>query len=102
MSDVNLLETTDAAVWAKEFIRLHGDKRPDEGLMISWFSNLWAATHDPLADEIEQLGVEIAAAVDKQDRQRAEIRWLRAEIEQKQKVVDAAQRLLRVYKHRRS
>jgi hypothetical protein len=28
--------TTDAQVWAQEFVRLHGG---DEGLMIGWFAN---------------------------------------------------------------
>lgn len=50
MSD--LLSTTDASVWAKEFVKLHGG---DEDLMIAWFANMWAATHDPLQIEIEEL-----------------------------------------------
>jgi len=37
-ADLNrcLLSTTDALVWAEEFVRIHGG---DEGLMISWFAN---------------------------------------------------------------
>ena len=59
MSEINLLQTTDAGVWAKEFMRLHGNKLPDEGLMIAWFANMWAATHDPLTKEIERLTAEL-------------------------------------------
>jgi len=55
MSDINLLATTDAKVWAAEFMRMHGDKLPDEGLMIASFANMWAATYDPLQAEIERL-----------------------------------------------
>lgn len=39
--EINLHETDDAVVWAKEFMRIFGDRRDDidEGLMISWFAN---------------------------------------------------------------
>lgn len=48
----DLLKTTDAHAWAKEFVRLHGG---DEGLMVTWFANMWAATYDPLQARIERL-----------------------------------------------
>ena len=60
MNDINLLATTDAKVWAEEFMRMHGYKLPDEGLMIAWFANMWAATHDPMLAEIERLEIENA------------------------------------------
>ena len=28
----------------------------DEGLMIAWFANYWAAVHDPLQEKIDRLG----------------------------------------------
>ena len=41
--ELNLLETTDATVWAKEFVRLHGG---DEELMVTWFANAMCAQMD--------------------------------------------------------
>lgn len=40
-----LLETTDAMVWAEEFMRNFGDKldQIDRGLMVGWFANAMAA-----------------------------------------------------------
>lgn len=40
-----LLETTDAMVWAEEFMKNFGDKldQIDEGLMVGWFANAMAA-----------------------------------------------------------
>jgi hypothetical protein len=35
-SAINLHATTDAMVWAREYVRMHGG---DEGLMLSWFAN---------------------------------------------------------------
>jgi len=45
---VNLLETTDAMVWAKEFVRTKNRMKwtlddIDEGLMVGWFANAMAA-----------------------------------------------------------
>lgn len=57
-AEMKLLQTTDASVWAAEFMRIHGDKLPDEGLMIAWFANMWYATNDPLQAEIERLTAE--------------------------------------------
>ncbi|MGI9293432.1 MAG: hypothetical protein ACR2PS_05565 [Pseudomonadales bacterium] len=57
MNKVKLRETTDASVWAKEFMRITNGT-VDEGTMIAWFSNMWAATYDPLATKIEQLSTE--------------------------------------------
>ena len=34
--DETLLRTTDARIWAKEFVRLHGG---DRALMTSWFAS---------------------------------------------------------------
>ncbi len=54
MSDgINLLETTDAAVWAKEFMRIT-QGQVDESDMVGWFANMWAATNDPLSRYFEQ------------------------------------------------
>lgn len=39
----NLLATTDAEVWAREFVRLHGG---DEDLMLAWFANAFCAGED--------------------------------------------------------
>lgn len=44
MKEINLLKTTDAEIWAKEFVRIKDENNwtledIDEGLMISWFSN---------------------------------------------------------------
>lgn len=38
---VDLLSTTDAQVWAKEFLRIYEtqDVVLDEGFMIGWFAN---------------------------------------------------------------
>lgn len=52
LTEVELMQTTDASVWAREFVRLHGG---DEDLMLSWFAAMWGATHDPLARHIEEL-----------------------------------------------
>ena len=30
---------SDARRWAKAFVELHGDKLPDEDLLIGWFAN---------------------------------------------------------------
>lgn len=40
-----LLETTDATVWAEEFMKNFGDKldQIDFGLMVGWFANAFAA-----------------------------------------------------------
>lgn len=45
INEHELLSTTDAKVWAQEFMRLFGDRREDidEGLMIGWFANAMAA-----------------------------------------------------------
>lgn len=50
--EINLMQTTDAHIWAKEFVRINGG---DEGAMIGWFAAMWAATNDPLARHIEEL-----------------------------------------------
>ena len=38
-----LSQTMDAAIWAEEFVRLHGG---DEGLMLSWFANAIMCGYD--------------------------------------------------------
>lgn len=45
MEATELLQTTDAEVWADEFMRLFGDRPEviDKGLMIGWFANAMAA-----------------------------------------------------------
>jgi hypothetical protein len=71
MSEINLLETTDAMVWAEEFVRIKIKQGwtwtdIDEGLMVGWFANAMAAqemacrkTPDPrvkeLVESLEQL-----------------------------------------------
>ena len=52
LTEVELMQTTDASVWAREFVRLHGG---DEDLMLSWFAAMWGATNDPLQRRIEEL-----------------------------------------------
>jgi hypothetical protein len=41
MPDQRVLDTPDAAVWAREFMKEFGGRRQDidEGLMIGWFAN---------------------------------------------------------------
>ena len=36
VNEAKLRSTTDAAVWASEFVRVHGG---DEDLMLGWFAN---------------------------------------------------------------
>jgi hypothetical protein len=40
-TEIDLHATTDAQVWAREFMRIFGERREDidESLMISWFAN---------------------------------------------------------------
>ena len=51
MDKANLNGTTDAAVWASEFMRLFGQRlnEIDEGLMIGWFANAIMAGYDHAA-----------------------------------------------------
>lgn len=54
MSDktaLKLHQTTDAAVWAKEFVRINGG---DEELMLTWFANAIMVGHDEGQRRIEQ------------------------------------------------
>lgn len=52
-TDVNLLGTTDASVWAREFMCVvNSGAVVDEGLMLAWFSGMWAATNDLLQAEL--------------------------------------------------
>ena len=49
--EINLLETADAAVWAKEFVRIKRETGwtiddIDESLMIAWFANAMCAQMD--------------------------------------------------------
>ena len=64
MSDINLMDTTDAKVWADEFVRIKNKagwqlEDIDEALMVGWFANMWAATYDPLQSIIEHQQKEI-------------------------------------------
>jgi hypothetical protein len=48
MAEVDLLGTTDAMVWAQEFVRILKKQEwsledIDEGLMVGWFANAMAA-----------------------------------------------------------
>ena len=49
MKKVNLNDTFDAAIWAKEWlktIKKHPKIPTDEGTMIGWFANAIMAGHD--------------------------------------------------------
>ena len=44
MDEIDLHATTDAMIWAEEFVRLKNENNwsledIDEGLMVSWFAN---------------------------------------------------------------
>ena len=93
MSEINLLQTTDAGVWAKEFMRLHGNKLPDEGLMIAWFANMWAATHDPLTKEIERLTEELAFQTACHEELRGHMKEADDRIEKLERVLVAAKKV---------
>jgi hypothetical protein len=45
MEDVDLMQTTDAKVWADEFVRRFGG---DPELMLSWFASAMMCMHDKL------------------------------------------------------
>jgi len=60
MSDELDRSSTDAMHWAKAFIatmhkEMWNPNDIDEGLMVGWFSNYWAAVHDPLHKQIKEL-----------------------------------------------
>lgn len=64
MSDELDRSSTDALHWAKQFCKTMSKQSwsisvIDEGLMVGWFSNYWAAVHDPLAKKIGELEAEI-------------------------------------------
>ena len=51
MSEINLLETTDATIWAQEFQRIKIEQGwslfdIDESLMVTWFANAMCAQMD--------------------------------------------------------
>jgi len=52
--EIDLHQTTDAHIWAKEFMRIIVDKNIeiDEGLMISWFANSIMTMYDTRNSEI--------------------------------------------------
>jgi len=55
-TELDLLKTTDAEVWAEEFIKVKdAGAEIDKVLMVGWFANMWAATHDPLQSRIVEL-----------------------------------------------
>jgi hypothetical protein len=45
LKDVDLMQTTDHVVWAKEFVKRYGG---DEELMASWFASAMMAKHDAM------------------------------------------------------
>ena len=54
LSDVDLLDTTDAAIWAREFCRIAsnlGHEGIDEGWMVTWFASAMAAQEFKTARE---------------------------------------------------
>jgi hypothetical protein len=49
MKKINLTQTTDARIWAKEWlktIKKHPEIPKDEGTMIGWFANSLMAGYD--------------------------------------------------------
>lgn len=50
-TDINLFETVDATIWAKEFVRLHGG---DEKLMVTWFSNAIIVGYDSAEKKVDE------------------------------------------------
>lgn len=67
MDSPDLLQTTDAQVWAQEFMRRFGERTDeiDEGPMISWFANAIEAGRtagesrfrDAIQNALDELGV---------------------------------------------
>lgn len=53
----------DASAWTAEYMRLHGDKLPDEGNIIGWFANAIEAQHLSNAEHPDDLAVDRFAAV---------------------------------------
>lgn len=56
--EINLLETTDAMIWAREFVRCKAKNKwtladIDEGLMITWFAASMCAQMDKDAADLE-------------------------------------------------
>ncbi len=59
--------STDAMHWAEQFCetKLRNNwsiDDIDEGLMVGWFANYWAAVHDPLSTRIEVLDDTLSAS----------------------------------------
>jgi hypothetical protein len=60
LSDAELLESVDAAVWAREFCKIWREKVypdqpcPDEGWMIAWFANAMMGMYDHVEREHEK------------------------------------------------
>jgi len=60
MEEINLLETTDAQVWAKEFIRIKNENNwtledIDESFMLSWFANAIVTAQDSQSGSLESV-----------------------------------------------
>jgi hypothetical protein len=60
MSEVKLAETTDASVWAAEFMRTKKEQgwtleEIDEDLMLGWFANAMCAQMDKDRAELERM-----------------------------------------------
>ena len=53
----NLHDIFDASLWAKQFIRMFGDRKDeiDEGLMLGWFSNAIMCGYDHARRESKDL-----------------------------------------------
>ena len=51
-----LFATTDASVWAREFMQINKDKLSeiDEGLMIGWFANAMVNAEDHVLRKLEE------------------------------------------------
>ena len=57
--------STDAMHWAEQLAKTAKEQGftleqvLDESWLVGWFANYWAAVHDPLANEINQLRAEV-------------------------------------------
>lgn len=59
MKEIKLLGEFDAKIWAKEFMRIFGNKKEkiDEELMIGWFANSIMTGYDKAKTEKKPLPI---------------------------------------------
>jgi hypothetical protein len=71
MKDLDLRQTMDAAVWAKDFWERFGNNKDqiDESLMLTWFANAimcgWDHAHWKLEPRLKEYEVKVRAVEDK-------------------------------------